>query len=215
MAQGKSEAEVLRESEARRKIQKFLQARRNPHTKECVEKIIERLDKENDIDIKNKAGPTGGWVRVKTLLEEFVGESKLINNQTTLYRMLDDLFEERIIEKKVGKIEKERGCQATFYRTAFEYRQEWFITREMLESAYAEKMECIHDLIEQLVIAHQLLVEEGCPNPHDIIIERFIYQRKKKPSCSASWDPNLIREFTDQNGKINYQELMKKISTRG
>jgi hypothetical protein len=129
--------------------------------------------------------------------------------------MLDDLSEEGIIEKIISKIAKEKGCQATFYRTAFQYRQEWFVTREWLEIAYAEKMECIHDLLEQLVIAQQLIRENGCPTPHEKIIERFIHQRKKKPSCTAALDPNLIQEFTDKKGNLDYQGLIKKIAIPG
>ncbi|MCX6685082.1 MAG: hypothetical protein NTV10_00275 [Methanoregula sp.] len=213
MTPGKRGWEGRREEEARRKIQKFLQGRRNPETKQYVGKLIEKLEKVRKEDTERKIKePEVGWVRVKTLLDEFVGEGKLIKNQTTFYRLLDDLFQDLVIDKRVRKMDQERGRQATFYRIPFEYRQEWLATRDGLEDAYAARMLCIHDLIEQLMIAQELLTEMGCGNPHEIIIERFTRQMKKKPSCTAyKEDPNLINEFMDRNGQINYPELLKKI----
>ncbi|MGA2917619.1 hypothetical protein [Methanoregula sp.] len=205
-----------REDEARLKIQKFLQGRRNPDTRQYVEKIIEYLEnvRKKDTDRK-KPEREVGWVRVKDLLGEFVGEGKLIKNGTTFYRLIADLSQDLIIDKQTQPMPHEKGRQATFYRTLSKYRREWIFSRDGLESAYAERMACIHDLIEQLIIAQKLLMENGCPNPHEIIIERFKHQRKKKPSCSAALEPNLIQEFRDEKGNIDYQGLINKIATRG
>lgn len=204
-----------REEEARRKIQKFLQGRRNPETKKYVEKIIDRLEKEREEDSKRKIKePEVGWVRVKTLLDEFVGEGKLIKNQTTFYRLIDDLFQDLVIAKRVTKMPNERGRQATFYRTMFEYRREWILDRKGLEEIYAATMVSVNQLIEQLMIAQDLLSEMGCANPHDLIIERYTQLHGMKPKSTVYRDPNLtdakfMEKFKDKNGKINYPELVK------
>jgi len=202
-----------REDEARLKIQKFLQGRRNPETRKYVEKLIEYLENVRKKDTEGKKPNREiGWVRVKDLLGQFVGEGKLIKNETTFYRLIADLSQDLIIEKQARPMPHEKGRQATFYRTLFEYRPEWIFSRDGLEEAYAERMVCIHDLIEQLTIAQKLLADMGCQNPYEIIRERFIHQMKRNPSCSAALDPNLIQEFTDKKGNVDHQGLINKIA---
>ncbi|WP_321507324.1 hypothetical protein [uncultured Methanoregula sp.] len=188
MRSDKTNAEKLRMEGARRKIQKFLQSRRNPDTKEYVWKLIAKIETVRCEDARrNLIESEVGWIRVKSLLEEFVGEGKLIKSQTTFYRLLDDLYQDQIIEKQVLKMANEKGRQATFYRTPFEYRQEWLVSREFLEQALNTRIEYIRDLSDQLMIAQDLLTEMGCVNPHERIIERFTRMRKKEPYTPRTW----------------------------
>jgi len=200
------------DEEARRKLQRFLQGRRTENTREYVEKIISYLGEARVSDNKEKKSRSEiGWVRVKTLLYEFVGQDNIIKNQTTFYRLMDDLFLDRIIDKRTKKIANERGRQATFYRTPLEYRREWVLDRKGIEELCADRMRSINDLSEQLSIAQQLLVEKGCQNPYSAIKEIYVQRHQIEPSCRVSIDQDLIQKCTDKNGHVDPAKIIESI----
>ncbi|MGD0079687.1 MAG: hypothetical protein ABSB80_03450 [Methanoregula sp.] len=201
-----------REEEMHQKIVKFLRSRHQPATKQYVWKIIERLEQERIKNIQDNVKKSEiGWVRVRTLLDDLVGKGDgKIENATTFYRLLHDLSGERLIDKRVLKMAKEKGPKATFYRTLFDYQERWFYSRELLEKSIDEYEVYIRDLFEQFMIAQDLLTEMGCVNPHEIIIERFTRLRKREPFYIVRRDPNLDHEFMEQITQIPDQETPKR-----
>ncbi len=169
-----------REEELRWKIRRFLRTRRNDETKNYVLSIIEILERAREEDSRKKIGKSeAGWVRVKVLLDELVGPDKKIKNETTLYRLANDLFQEKIIERRAVPMPDERMRSATFYRTSEPYQLWWFLSRDQIEERYSKSQLYIKELIRHLVIAGDLLEEMGCPDPQQKIADdyKLLYDR--------------------------------------
>jgi len=200
-----------RGEEVHHRILKFQESRRNDTTKKSARKIIERLEEERQQDAEIESESDVGWVRLQTLIDEFVGKEKLIKNQTTLFRLINDLYREKLIDKIVFTNTKLRGRQATFYRTPSEYRQEWLLDRRQLEELCGERMICINGLIEQFQIAQQLLTEKGYQNPYSAIKEIYVQRHQTEPSYKVCIDLDLLQNCTDKNGHIDPAKIIETI----
>jgi|SRR5208283_2052098 len=169
-----------RKNELRWKIMRFLRSRRSDETRKYVGSIIDVLEKAREEDSQKKIRKgEAGWIRVKVLLNELVGPDKEIKNQTTFYRLVNDLSLEKIIERRTVPIPEEQMRSATFYRTSDPYQRWWFLSREQLEEKYTKSQLCVRELIQHLVIARDLLEEMGCPDPQQKIADdyKLLYDR--------------------------------------
>lgn len=108
------------------------------------------------------------------------GPDKKIKSETPLYRLVNDLFEEKIIERRTVPMPAERMRVGTFYRTSEPYQLWWFLSREQIEEQYSKSQVDITELLRQLVIARDLLEVEGCPDPQQKIAEdyKLLYNRE-------------------------------------
>ena len=169
-----------RQEELRWKIRRFLRTRRTDETKNYVWSIIEILERAREEDTGKIGKSEAGWVRVKVLLDELVGPDKKIKSETTLYRLANDLFEEKIIERRAVPIPDERMRSATFYRTSEPYQLWWFLSRDQIEEEYSKSQVCITELLRHLVIARDLLEEMGCPDLQQKIADdyKLLYDRE-------------------------------------
>ena len=169
-----------REGELRWKIRRFLRTRRNDETKNYVWSIIEILERAREEDSGKIGKREAGWVRVKVLLDELVGPDKKIKNETTFYRLANDLFEEKIIERRAVPMPDERMRSATFYRTSEPYQLWWFLSRDQIEEEYSKSQVYITELFRHLVIARDLLEEMGCPDSLQKIADdyKLLYDRE-------------------------------------
>ena len=59
------------------------------------------------------------------------------------------------------------------------------------------------------MMAQDLLTEMGCPNPQELIIERFTLLIKREPYYIVYRDPNLNHELTESALYIPDQEIYK------
>jgi hypothetical protein len=150
-----------------RKIQKFLKSRRSNETKDQIEAIVAFLVRERETR-------KTGWVPVKEIIEAFFPH--YIRNQTTVYRMLGDLTEAEIIDKKEEIAQKGPGRKPTYYRVPISYPQEWFWSREGLSLNFQKAL-------LRLGLAQYLLMEyhkdDTTPYSPDNDIENYGRKRSK------------------------------------
>jgi len=187
-----------REGELQLKIRRFLRSRRTADTKDYVYSIIEVLERRRKEDSERKIKKSDvGWVRVKELLDDLVGTDKKIKSETPLYRLLNDLAREMIIERRVVPMPEERMRPGTFYRTAEQYQLWWFLSREELEKQYAKSQIVLTELMRQFVIARDLLEDGGFADPQQKIAENYklLYNREPLNNFKVIQPPKEKEKF--------------------
>lgn len=163
---------VAREERIQEEILKFQQSRRNDETRKYVWYIIEILetarkrDSEEGIPAREQ-----GWVRVKVILDELLKIK--IPNQTTLYRLLEDLHQAKLIERREKIVPGTKGRAPTYYRTPIAYNNSWFMTREELDREYHDQQILHFKLVMQMGIAAAMLQNCGYEDGKKAIQEEY------------------------------------------
>lgn len=113
-------------------IEAFLKSRRNEQTKEYSLKIIEYL-------INQSTPENDGWIRSKILKSAIVPD--LIPNDSSFFKLLKDMEQYRVIEKRIIKKEiPEKGKSPTYYRVSQNYGDIFTLERYELHDLLKVKM---------------------------------------------------------------------------
>jgi len=191
---------ITQDQDVRGRVTKFLQGRHRDEMRQYVWKIIERLeDARKNPPADRQDSEEIGWVRVRDLLVEFVGNGKMIKNPTTLHRLLDDLSDDKILEKLILPTPHEKGRHATFYRTQSYFKPSWWVPRETLEDFYDKHYAYTLDLTLQLLLAEDLLKKSGCPDPSQAIQDQF--------KLRYGWEPAKIVVLDDKMPEGSQQSI--------
>lgn len=154
--------------ETRRTIQdrvdRFLKSRKSPDTRVYAQAVIKYLLE------RKEAGDE--WIRAKEIHDAFV-KSGEIPHATTLFRLLDDLYEFSLVDRvKCKKNIFERGKAPVFYRVIIDVPRVMFMDRdELLDELWARNAEII-DYSINLRYAIEMLEKEGVSNAKEKVRKR-------------------------------------------
>jgi len=106
-------------------LEKFLKTRKGVETKAYVQIILSYLTEKMDVK-------TQGWVRSRDLVSDLVSSNK-IPNTSTFYKLLSDLTDAHLIDRKTGEKEKPGpGAAPVYYRASIAFLPMQFMTRDEL-----------------------------------------------------------------------------------
>lgn len=109
-------------------LQKFLKSRKSEETKKYVQIIISYLSEQRGEH--NKKIPR--WVQSRDFIVAMVDGGK-IPNGSTFYKLLKDLVDAGLIERKKGLNKTPKpGRPPVFYRVPVYYPRIWFLSRDEL-----------------------------------------------------------------------------------
>jgi hypothetical protein len=112
------------------KIQLFLKTRRRTATRRYVRRLLTYLSDKRATDTM-----TDGWVLALDMRKDLV-KSDIIPNTSTFYKLVTDLENAALIEKRVGKkIPSIAGGPVVYYRVPRVYPEGWFVTPEEMIAA--------------------------------------------------------------------------------
>jgi len=166
------------------KIQEHLDARRNQETRRYTILILNSLER------------SGEWVSVRDLVNEMVPEH--IPNESTFFRLLKDLYNEKIIDRKEDPTVIRRGKAPVYYKLIVSLP--WIREDQLIPGPGPDP---IARRYAELAIAKDLLRECGI-DPDVAIRERFEkeYGTFNEPDTGESEeDPRMkkIRETYQKN----------------
>lgn len=141
------------------KVTNYLRTRRGDgreYTREIIKILLDRRkDSEN------------GWVRAKDIRGAFDNGNWCGCSDQTLFRLLNDLASEKIIEKW------EKNGNTTFYRIPINYPSAYFLSRNELIDRLKESYNGMAELAGKLIIAKEYLKELGVSDPNAEIEARY------------------------------------------
>jgi hypothetical protein len=148
---------------ARNDLEKFLAGKRES-AREGTREILMCLTSRSHL------GEPGWWARPYE-----IKENCKIPHYQTLFRLLDELFEEGFIDRQPTPPSDEPGRTGFRYRASIAYPLVWLWTREELEAEYEERT------LER-DFALNLLIKKGVRSPLSIINIRIrkLYKRMGK-----------------------------------
>jgi len=113
-------------------LQKFLKSRKSEETKKYVQIIMNYLSEQRGEQNKK----ISRWVQSRDFIVAMVDSGK-IPNSSTFYKLLKDLVDAGLIERKKGLNKKSKpGRPPVFYRVPVYYPSIWFMSRdEMMKFA--------------------------------------------------------------------------------
>lgn len=160
-----------------------MKSRRNEQTKDYSLKIIEYLI--------NQATPENdGWIRSKTLKTAIVPE--LIPNESSFFKLLKDMEQYHVIEKRIIKKEiPEKGKSPTYYRISQNFGHVFTLERHELLDLLQEKTIGKLETDRRFFYANQILYHMGVKDP-----------LKKIDDLKTAWVNSNYKE---------YNEILKEI----